>query len=313
VLKLVARRIVSVIPIMLGVSLFAFLLIELMPGDPAAIMAGPEATPEAVARLREGLHLDEPIVERYFGYVGRAAQGDLGVSPVSGIPVRDRIVTALPVTLSLAGVALVMTVLGGVTAGTFAALRRGKIDDKIVIGGTSVLQAVPTFVAGLALVIPLAVDRPWLPAIGYVPIAESPFQWLRHLILPGFTMALLPAAQLARQTRGALVDTLEQDYIRALRAKGLRERRVIAVHAAKNSAPPVVTVLGLQVAGILGGSVTVELIFGLPGVGSLALSGVVTRDVVLMQGIILMSTVAVLAANLLVNISYAYFDPKVRQ
>jgi peptide/nickel transport system permease protein len=171
---------------------------------------------------------------------------------------------------------------------------------------------VPAFVVGLALVIVFAVDRAWFPATGYQPLAAGVGEWLRYLFLPGLALALSSAAELARQTRGAMVDTLEQDYIQASRAKGLDERWVLGKHAAKNAATPVVTVLGLQVARILGGAVVVEQIFGMHGFGSLAVNAVLTRDMVLIQGIVLVSAIGVLITNLLVDLSYGYLNPKVR-
>jgi peptide/nickel transport system permease protein len=312
VLKLVARRALTTVPALLGVMLVALLLLELMPGDPAEIMAGENATPEAVEAIRHDLRLDQPLWERFGRYAWGVVQGDLGRSPGSDIAVWERISTALPVTLSLGGLALSLAVLVAVPAGTWAALRRGRWADRAVAATASVMQAVPPFVIGLALVIAFAVDRSWFPANGFVPFEEDPWEWFRHLVLPASALALSAAAELARQTRGALVDTFEQDYIRAVRAKGMRERWVIGKHAAKNAATPVVTVLGLQVGRILGGAVVVELIFGMHGFGALALNAVVTRDIVLIQGVVLVSAIAVLLANLAVDILYGYFDPKVR-
>jgi peptide/nickel transport system permease protein len=312
VLKLVSRRALTTVPALLGVMLVALLLLELMPGDPAEIMAGENATPEAVEAIRHDLRLDQPLWERFGRYAWGVVQGDLGRSPGSDIAVWERISTALPVTLSLGGLALSLAVLVAVPAGTWAALRRGRWADRAVAATASVMQAVPPFVIGLALVIAFAVDRSWFPANGFVPFEEDPWEWFRHLVLPASALALSAAAELARQTRGALVDTFEQDYIRAVRAKGMRESWVIGKHAAKNAATPVVTVLGLQVGRILGGAVVVELIFGMHGFGALALNAVVTRDIVLIQGVVLVSAIAVLLANLAVDVLYGYLDPKVR-
>jgi peptide/nickel transport system permease protein len=312
VLRLVARRLATTVPALLGVMLVALLLLELMPGDPARIMAGDNATPEGVAAIRSDLRLDEPVWERFAHYVGGVVRGDLGRSPGSHQPVWARISSALPVTLSLGAVALLFAVLIAVPAGTWAALRRGRFVDRAVAAAASIFQAVPPFVVGLALVILLAVDRSWLPPGDFVPLEEDPWEWFRHLLLPASALSLSAAAELARQTRGALVDTFEQDYIRALRAKGLQERWVVGKHAAKNAATPVVTVLGLQVGRILGGAVVVELIFGMHGFGTLALNAVVTRDVVLIQGVVLVSAIAVLLANLAVDVTYGYLNPRAR-
>ena len=300
------------IPILLGVMLLAMLLLNLMPGDPAVIMAGETATPEAIQKVRSELHLDQPVWERFGRYVWGVVHGDLGRSPGTGIRVWDRISPALPVTLSLGVLTIALVIVVGVSAGTLSALRRGRLVDRIVTVVSSVMQAVPPFVIGLVLVIVLAVDRKWFPANGFVPLTKDPWEWFHHLILPSFTLALLGVAQMARQTRSALIETLDQDFIRATRAKGVREFSVIGKHAAKNAATPVVTVLGLQVGAVLGGAVIVEALFAMPGFGSLALDAVTSRDAVLIQGVVLISAVAVLVANLAVDISYAYFNPRTR-
>lgn len=311
-LRMISRRLVATVPTLLGVTLVALLLMELMPGDPAVIMAGDQATPEAVQRIREDLNLDRPFWERFAEYVGGAVRGDLGTSPGSSTPVWDRISASLPVTFSLGAVAMVMATVGGLLVGVAAALRQGRLLDRAVTGVTSVALAVPSFVVGLALIIFFAVDRSILPATGYQPMSAGMWEWLERLILPGTALALASGAELARQTRGALVDTMEQDFIRASRAKGLSSWRVIAKHGAKNAATPVVTVAGLQVARILGGAIVVERIFGMHGFGSLAVNAVLTRDMILIQGIVLVSAVVVLLVNLLVDLSYGYLNPRVR-
>jgi peptide/nickel transport system permease protein len=312
VLRVVSRRLLITVPTLLGVVLVALLLVDLMPGDPATIMAGERATPEAVESIREDLGLDQPFVARFADYVGGVLRGDLGESPGSGTPVWDRIEEALPVTFSLGLVAMVLAVVGGVATGVAAALHQGRWIDQAVTGVSSVLLAVPSFVVGLALVIAFAVNRSILPASGYEPISSGLWPWLERLILPGAALALASGAELARQTRGALVDTMEQDFIRAHRAKGLGRWRVLAKHAAKNAATPVTTVAGLQITRMLGGAIVVERIFGMHGFGELAVNAVLTRDLVLIQGVVLVSAVVVLLVNLLVDLSHAYLNPQVR-
>jgi peptide/nickel transport system permease protein len=311
-IKLIARRLLTMIPIILGVVLIAMLLLQLSPNDPAATLAGEGATPEAIAAVRHELHLDQPLLERYIRYVGGMVHGDLGRSPVGNVSVWGEISKGLPVTLSLTLAATVLAAGFGVAGGLVAALRQGRLADRVVNALASLMLAVPPFVIGLALVILLAVDRAILPAGGYVPLATDPWQWLRHVLLPASTLALPVAASIARQTRAALLDTLDQDFIRALRAKGLRERSVIGKHAAKNAATPVITVLGLSVGTILGGSVVVETIYAQSGFGTLAVNAVLTQDLPMVQGVVVVAAVFVLLANLLVDVSYGYFNPKAR-
>jgi peptide/nickel transport system permease protein len=311
-LTLVVRRILAAVPILLGVLLVAQLLLDFMPGDPAAILAGEHADPEVIARFHRELHLDEPVWQRFGRYVWDVVHGNLGRTPGSPLTVWQQVSPTLSVTLSLALVALIFAVIVGVAAGTVAARRKDKFADRAVTTVASVMLAAPPFCVGLAFVVVFAVQHTWLPAGGYVALTDSPWEWLRHLILPGVTLGLFAAAELARQTRGSLVDTFEHDFVRALRAKGLPERSVVAKHAAKNAATPVVTVLGLQVGRIIGGAIVVELIFALPGFGTLALNAVLGRDLVLIQGVVLISAIAVLLSNLLVDVAYAYLNPRTR-
>lgn len=311
-LKLVGIRLVAMVPSLLGIIFVALLLVELMPGDAAQIMAGDDSTPEMVAAIHEDLGLDKPLWERYVRYVGDVARGDLGESPLSGVNVRDRVMAAVPVTLSLASVSLFLAVSLGLMAGTLQATRPGSVTDRALTVVTSLMQAVPSFVVGLGLVIALAVNRSWFPAAGYAALTEDPMEWLRHLVLPAVALALRPAAELARQTRGALIDTFDQDYIRATRSKGLSESRILLKHAAKNAATPVVTVIGVQVGRLIGGAIVVEIIFGLPGLGQVAVNSVFTRDVPALQGVVLISALGVLLANLVVDVLYGYLNPKLR-
>lgn len=311
-LKFAVRRIAGLIPRLIGVILIVSLLSELMPGDPATIMAGDNATPEAIAAIRSQLHLDQPFFERFGSYLWHVVRGDLGRAPNSSIPVWDRITAALPVTVSLLLVTMVMAVSMGVVAGACAALRKGRLLDRAVSIATSVLLAVPTFVIALLFVIQFTVERTAFPSGGYAPLSSGLWAWLQHLILPSLALALVGASELARQTRGAVVDALSQDFVRAGRAKGLPEWRVLGKHVAKNAATPAITVGGLQVVRVLGGSIVVERIFAMNGFGSLAVDAVLKRDVILLQGIVLVAAVIVLFTNLVVDLSYGYLNPRAR-
>ncbi len=311
-LKLVLRRLLITVPVLLIVTVMSFALIQLTPGDPARVAAGEAAPPEQVEAVRKSLGLDRPLYEQYFSFVGNAVQFDLGTSVQDSRPVGTIISETLPVTFSLGLIAVIATILIGVPAGALAAIRKGRFADRAVAAVASVFIAVPPFVIALVLVVPLAINHAWFPATGYTKFVDSPWEWFRHLVLPGITLALVSSAELARQVRGAMVDSIEQDFVRTSRAKGLSERAVLGKHAARSAAPTAVTVLGLQVGRILGGAVLVETVFALPGFGSLAVNAVITRDLPVVQGIVLVSALFVLLANLLVDVGNAYLNPKLR-
>ncbi len=312
--KILFRRLLIAIPLLLAVSAFVFALINLGPGDPAHLVAGQDATPEQVEATRERLGLNDSMVTQYIRWVGHAARGDLGTSLVNGDEVSAMLSRTIPVTISLAIVSLIIAVLIGVPLGIAAALRPGSWLDRLLTTIAALVMAMPPFVVGLALVIVFAIDRAWLPATGYVPIAEGGFfGWLKHLILPGFCIALTGAAELARQTRGALMDSLGEDYTRTARSKGLPSRTVVGKHAMKNAAIPIVTVFGLQIGRVISGLVTVEFVFGIPGLGTVAYQAVTDHDIPVIQGVVLISTIAVLLSNLVVDLSYGVLNPRLRR
>lgn len=311
-LKLVVSRVLTMIPLFIIVTMLAFGLIFLVPGDPALTLAGENPLPGQVERVRENLGLDDPIIVQYFHWVSDAVQGDFGVSLFTNVSVSELIKDRLPATISLAALAMVLATVFGCLFGLVAAATRGSFVDRGVTLLASVGTAIPAFWLGLMLIIAFALKNPWFPAVGYVPFTESPTLWLKHLVLPAVTLAAAPSAEIARQLRGALCDTLDNEYIRTARAKGLRQGPVLMKHALKNAGIPVATVMGVQFSFLLGGSVIVEQIFGIPGIGALAISAVLQRDIPVIQGIVLVTAVAVLVSNLLVDLSYGYFNPKVR-
>ena len=306
------RRLGSTLPMLVMVGLITFLLIHITPGDPAAVVAGENASQEAIDAARHRLGLDQPFLVQFWHWLVAVLHGDLGTSFTSGKPVTELIFDRMPITLSLTAGATLIGLLIAVPLGVFAATKRGSWLDKVTIFGTSLGIAAPEFFIGLLLVLLVALELGWLPATGYIPFEEDPVEWARRLTLPSITLGLGVAAELARQVRGAMIDVLSRDYIQTARAKGLSGFSIIIKHGLKNAAIPVVTVLGLQVRRLLGGTVIVEQIFAMNGVGSLAVRAVFLRDLPVLLGVALTTAVIVLIVNLLVDMSYGYFDPKVR-
>jgi peptide/nickel transport system permease protein len=313
VLRFMAQRVAMAVPVLLLVSLFVFLLLDLLPGDAAVTIAGENASPEQIEQTRQRLGLDLPLLERFWDWLSSAVRGDLGTSLYTGQSISQAVGERLPVTASLAMVALLLAVVVAVPLGALAATRPGSLIDRGVTTVASLAMAVPPFVIALLLVVVFAIQLDVLPATGYSSIAEAgPGGWLSHLLLPAVAVAGVLGAELARQTRGSLLDALSQSYVRTARARGLRSLSVVGKHAFKNAAIPVVTVLGLQVGHILGAAVTVEFVFAMPGFGSLAVDAVNQRDVPMIQGVVFTSALVVLAANLVADLVYGYLNPKLR-
>ena len=310
--QLVIRRLLALIPMVFLVSLMVFALVLLIPGDPAITISGENATEAQIEATRERLGLNDPVLVQYGRWAGNAIQGDLGTSLFSSRSVTGAIAERFPVTLTLTAAALVVALIIAIPAGILAAMNRGSWIDRAATLGASAGVAMPNFWIGLVLIIMFALWNPWLPALGYVPITEDPADSIKHLILPALTLGTSAAAETTRQLRSALSDVLHQDYIRTAKAKGLRGRAVIVRHALKNAAVPVITVVGLQVSLLLGGSVIVEQVFGIPGLGQLAIRAVLERDIPMIQGVVVVTTVVVLLMNLLVDLAYGWLNPKVR-
>ncbi len=311
-LALVVRRLAAMVPLLFIVSLIVFGLVLLIPGDPAITISGPNATDAQIEATRARLGLDDPVITQYWRWASGLVQGDLGTSLFSSRSVTDAIASRFPVTLALTLAAMAVALVISVPAGIIAATRRGSWADRVATLGASLGIAMPSFWLGLILLLIFALNNPWLPPTGYVPINVSVSEWLRHITLPAITLGIAASAQLTRQLRSALYDVLQQDYVRTARAKGMRARLVIGKHALKNAAVPVVTVLGLQVSFLLGGTVITEQIFGIPGLGQLVIGAVLQRDLPMIQGVVVVAALVVMVANLLVDLSYGYFNPKVR-
>ncbi|OZD69004.1 ABC transporter permease [Rhodococcoides fascians] len=309
-LTIVAKRLALSIPLLLLVSAVTFVLIALLPGDAAQVVAGKNATADQIAQTRTQLGLDLPLWRQYTNWLGNAVTGDLGASLVNRQPVADQLAGRLGPTLSLIVGATLVAAIVGVAFGVLGA--RGGALGKTVDALAVVGLAVPTFWLGLILVVLLAVKVNAFPALGYVPLTQSPSQWMASLVLPVVTLAVPATAAIAKQTRDAVADALERPFTRTLRAAGATERSILLRHALKNAAVPVLTVLGLTFVGALSGAIAIESIFALPGLGGTAVQATASGDIPLIQGVVLFFTVIVIAVNLIVDIAYGYFNPKVR-
>jgi peptide/nickel transport system permease protein len=313
VLQYVLKRVLMMVPLLFLVSLGVFALVLFIPGDPAITIAGENASEAQIEATRERLGLNDPVLIQYLSWAFSALTGDLGVSLFSNESVTGAIMTRFPVTLAVTAAAMVVALLVAVPAGIIAAVNRGRWPDRLATLFASVGISMPNFWVGILLIIVLALMFPIFPAVGYTPISEGVGAWAQNLVLPGITLGLAVAAEITRQLRGSLIDVMQQDFIRTARANGLRGTAVIAKHGLKNAAVPVVTVIGFQVGFLLGGSVIVERVFGIPGLGDLAIRAVLQRDIPMIQGIVVVTALLVLLINLVVDLSYGYLNPKVRQ
>jgi peptide/nickel transport system permease protein len=294
------------------VTVFTFLLVHLIPGDAAEYMAGDEATVQDVARIREELGLDDPLVGQYLEWVSNVALGDFGTSMLSSQDVAEMVTSRLPVTLSLAVGGVIVALVIGVTTGVAGAVRPGSLLDRAATVFASLGLAVPNFWFALVLVYVFALTLTWFPATGYTPLTESPIGWLASIALPCIALGTSASASISRQTRSALIDVLGKEYVRTARAAGVSRRVVVGKYGLKNAAIPVITVLGFQLSGLFAGALIVEQVFALPGLGSLAVSAVRTRDIPMIQGIVLYITVVVIFVNLAIDVAYGLLNPKVR-
>ncbi|BAN02070.1 ABC transporter permease [Ilumatobacter coccineus] len=308
----ILRRIGGALTTIVMVSMLSFLLVYMIPGDAAETIAGEQATQEQVDNVRRGLGLDRPLVEQYGSWVKSVLTGDFGTSLTTGRPVMQSIRDAAPATISITIAALTLSAVFGVTLGTMAGLRAGRWMDRAVSLAATTGVAVPSYFVGLLLVGAFALERSWFPAIGYAPLSEGLGEWLRHITLPSIALGSATVAEVARQTRGGVVDALERPYVRAARARGAKGARLVRSHVLRNAAIPVVTVFGLQAARLFGGVVVVEAVFAIPGLGSMAIGAVGRQDLPVLQAYVLVIALAVVIVNLLVDLSYSLINPKVR-
>jgi len=306
------RRLLSVIPVLLFVAVLVFLMLRMVPGDPAVVIAGDIATAEQVAQIRAGMGLDKPIAEQFAIWVGNALRGDLGQSFFFKTSVAGLIGQRFEPTLALGTFALVLAVLVAVPMGVLAAFRQDSWIDRVVMGFSVMGFSVPVFVLGYALVYVFSIELEWLPVQGYSRLADGFWPFLERLILPAIALALVYVALIARITRTSVLEVLNEDYIRTARAKGLTDREVLVGHALRNAAVPILTVIGIGVALLIGGAVVTESVFAIPGLGRLTVEAVLSRDFPVIQALILLFSVGYVLVNLLVDIGYALLDPRIR-
>ena len=308
----VVRRLLATIPVMGVVALFVFSLLYFSPGDPAAIIAGDLATVDDIQRVRVALGLDQPFHVRFGTWLWAILNGDLGTSIFSGIPVSTLIGQRLEATISLSIVTLIFAVAVAIPLGVVSAWKAGGWIDRLVMGFAVFGFSVPVFVLGYLLIFLFALELDWLPVQGFTSIREGFWPFLRQLILPALALGTIYIALIARMTRAAMLDVLAQDYIRTANAKGLRTDKVLLGHALKNAAVPIVTVIGIGVALLIGGVVVTESVFAIPGLGRMTVDAILRRDYPIIQGVILMFAFVYVLINLLVDLSYTLFDPRIR-
>jgi peptide/nickel transport system permease protein len=311
-LAYVVRRVLATVPVMAVVALFVFSLLYIAPGDPAAVIAGDQATPADVERIRQSLGLDRPFLIRFGEWVWQILHGDLGTSIFTNLPVTTMIVQRFEPTLSLMAVTLVFAITIAVPIGVLAAWKAGTLIDRSIMAFAVFGFSVPVFVIAYLLAYIFALELEWLPVQGYTPLSEGVWPWLENLILPAIALGCVYIALIARITRAAMLEVLQQDYIRTARAKGLGQRGILFVHALKNASVPIVTVIGIGIALLIGGAVVTESVFAIPGLGRLTIDAILRRDYPLIQGIVLLFSFVYVLVNLLIDLSYTLLDPRIR-
>ena len=311
-LSYILRRILATLPVMAIVALFVFSLLYIAPGDPAAIIAGDQATPEDVERIRASLGLDRPFAVRFFDWFWHILHGDLGTSIFTNLPVSHMIAQRIEPTLSLMSLTLILSLSVAIPMGVLAAWKHGSLIDRFVMSLAVFGYSTPVFVVGYLLAYVFALQLDWLPVQGFRPISDGLFPFLRNLILPAIALGLIYMALIARITRATMLDVLSQDYVRTAKAKGVEQKDILFVHALKNAAVPIVTIVGIGFAALIGGAVVTESVFAIPGLGRLTVDAILRRDYPIIQGVVLLFSVTYVLVNLVVDLLYTVFDPRIR-
>ncbi|MBU9723181.1 ABC transporter permease [Bacillus alkalicola] len=310
--QFIIQRIYQTVIVLFILSLFCFLLIHMIPGNPVLTILGDEATPEEIRMLTEELGLDRPLPMQYLSWLGGVVQGDLGTSIIYREDVKDLILKRLPPTVHIGITSFIISIVAGVPLGVIAAVKRGGWIDGFITTSSNFSMAIPNFWLGILGIYLFALNLGWLPVQGYVSPTEDFWASQRYVIMPSLVLGLSTMAILARQARSSMLEVIRPDYIRTAISKGIKTRVVIRKHALKNAIIPVVTIAGLMLPNIVGGSVIIEQVFNVNGIGRLVLQSVFNQDIVVVQGCLIVLAIAVAAANLLVDLSYGYFDPRIR-
>ena len=310
--RYILQRLLQAIPILALVSLISFSIMHLVPGDPSTIIGGPSATPAELQAIRENLGLDKPFLTQLLKFYSNALQGDLGRSLLLGKPVLEATIERLPVTLSIAAYAMILTLVFGLATGVLAALRQNTWVDQAAMTFALLGVSIPNFWLGLMMIVLFAVHLGWLPSGGYIPWQTDFIGWFRTTTLAAISLGMLQMGLLARITRSTMLEVLRQDYIRTAKAKGLPRRLVVGKHAMANVMIPVVTIIGIILSVLVSGSIVTEAIFSIPGLGSLLVGAILRRDYPMIQGGLLFVASALMLMNIVVDVLYAYLDPRVR-
>jgi peptide/nickel transport system permease protein len=308
----ILRRILATVPVMAIVAFFVFSLLYIAPGDPAAVIAGDQASPADVERIRQSLGLDRPFLVQFGSWLWHILHGDLGTSIFTNLPVSSLIAQRIEPTLSLMAITLILTIVLAVPLGVVAAWKAGSWVDHTIMTFAVFGFSLPVFVVGYVLAYVFALEFEWLPVQGYTPLSQGVWPWLENLILPAVALGCVYIALIARITRASMLEVLQQDYIRTARAKGMGQRSILFIHALKNAAVPIVTVIGLGVALLIGGAVVTESVFAIPGLGRLTVDAILRRDYPVIQGIVLLFSFLYVLINLLVDVTYTLVDPRIR-
>src|SRR5437870_12602987 len=311
-LSYIFRRILATLPVMGIVALFVFSLLYIAPGDPAVMIAGDQASPADVERIRQGLGLDRPFLVQFGTWLWHILHGDLGTSIFTNLPVSAMIAQRIEPTFSLMAITLVLTILIAVPLGVVAAWKAGSWIDRTIMAFDVFAFSLPVFVVGYLLAYVFALQFEWLPVQGYTPLAPGFWPWLQTLILPAIALGCVYIALIARITRASMLEVLQQDYVRTARAKGLGQRDILFLHALKNAAVPIVTVIGIGVALLIGGAVVTESVFAIPGLGRLTVDAILRRDYPLIQGLVLLFSFIYVLVNLAIDLLYTLLDPRIR-